>query len=53
MMDVDLTLDRILDRAETLYPDREIVTARPDGSRHRYSYADARDRIAQLAHPLD
>lgn len=53
MMDVALTLDRILDRAETLYPDREIVTARPDGSRHRYSYADAGDRIAQLAHALD
>lgn len=53
MMDVQLTLQRILERAETLYPDREIVTARPDGSRHRYTYADAADRVAQLAGALD
>ena len=53
MMDVQLTLDRMLDRAVTVFPDREIVTARPDGSRHRYTYADAADRIAQLAGALD
>ncbi len=53
MMDVQLTLDKILGRAVDLFPDREIVTARPDGSRHRYTYAEAADRIAQLAHALD
>jgi fatty-acyl-CoA synthase len=53
MMDVQLTLNRVLDRATTLYPDREVVTARPDGSRHRYTYADAADRIAKLAGALD
>jgi len=53
MQDAPLTLQKLLNRATTLFPDREIVTARPDGSRHRYTYADAADRIAQLAHALD
>ena len=53
MMDVQLTLQEVLDRAVDLYPDREIVTAQPDGSRHRYTYADAYERISQLAHALD
>jgi len=53
MMDEQLTLEKMLDRAVSLFPDREIVTMRPDGSKHRYTYADAGDRIAQLAHALD
>jgi fatty-acyl-CoA synthase len=53
MMDAQLTVDKMLDRAVTLYPDREIVTKQPDGGIHRYTYADAGDRIAQLAHALD
>jgi len=53
MMDVQLTLQEVLDRAVDLYPDREVVTKRPDGSVHRYTYADAYDRICQLAHALD
>jgi fatty-acyl-CoA synthase len=53
MMAEQLTIDKILDRAVGLFPDREIVTMRPDGSKHRYTYADAADRIAQLAHGLD
>ena len=53
MMDVQLTLQEVLDRAVDLYPDREVVTKRPDGSVHRYTYADAYERICQLAHALD
>ena len=53
MMDVQLTLREVIDRAVDLYPDREIVTAQPDGSRHRYTYADAYERICQLAGALD
>jgi fatty-acyl-CoA synthase len=53
MMDVQLTLQEVIDRAVDLYPDREIVTKRPDGSIHRYTYADAYERICQLAHALD
>lgn len=53
MMDAQLTIDKMLDRAVQLFPDREIVTKTPDGSMHRYTYADAGERIAQLAHALD
>jgi fatty-acyl-CoA synthase len=53
MMAEQLTIDKILDRAVGLFPDREIVTMRPDGSKHRYTYADLDDRVAQLAHGLD
>ncbi|WP_174811862.1 long-chain fatty acid--CoA ligase [Salinadaptatus halalkaliphilus] len=52
-MGVQLTLDKVIDRAAELFPDRELVTKRPDGSIHRYTYADAHDRICQLAHALD
>lgn len=53
MMRVQLTLDKLLERAVDLFPDRELVTKLPDGSVHRYTYADAYDRICQLAHALD
>ena len=53
MMDVQLTIDKLIGRAEELFPDREIVTLQPDGSKHRYTYADAADRVAQLGHALD
>jgi fatty-acyl-CoA synthase len=53
MMGAQLTLDTILDRAVDLFPDRELVTKLPDGSVHRYTYADAYDRICQLAGALD
>jgi fatty-acyl-CoA synthase len=52
-MDVQLTLDGVLERAGELFPDREIVTKRPDGSLHRYSYGDLGRRTRQLAHALD
>jgi len=53
MMDVELTLDTLLDRAVDLFPERELVTKLPDGSTHRYTYADAYERICQLAGALD
>jgi len=53
MMDVQLTLQEVIDRAVDLYADREIVTKHPDGSIHRYTYGDAYERICQLAHALD
>jgi fatty-acyl-CoA synthase len=42
-----------VDRAVSLYPQREIMTKTLDGSLHRYTYADAYDRMCQLAHALD
>jgi fatty-acyl-CoA synthase len=53
MMDVQLTLGELLDRAVRLFPGREIVTKQPDGDRHRYTYGEAGARINQLAHALD
>nr|WP_255149856.1 long-chain fatty acid--CoA ligase [Halorarius halobius] len=53
MMDSQLTLDKLLARATRLFPDREIVTKRPDGSKHRYTYADLDRRVRQLANALD
>ncbi|GGM60936.1 fatty-acyl-CoA synthase [Halarchaeum rubridurum] len=53
MLESDFTLTDVLDRADSLFADREIVSARPDGSRHRYTYGDAADRIARLAGALD
>ncbi|GGN10132.1 long-chain-fatty-acid--CoA ligase [Halarchaeum nitratireducens] len=53
MLQRDFTLIDVLDRADTLFADRAVVTARPDGSRHRYTYGDAADRIARLAGALD
>ncbi|MFP4625053.1 MAG: long-chain fatty acid--CoA ligase [Natronomonas sp.] len=52
-MDVQLTVDTILDRAEELFPDREIVTKQLDGSVHRYTYGEMADRVRQLANALD
>ena len=53
MMDVQLTVDQLLDRAVDLFPDREIVTRTADGSVHRYTYADLGKRVRQLAGALD
>src|SRR3989442_4933808 len=40
MMDFPLTLAPILRRAESLFAHKAIVTRLPDGSFHRYTYAD-------------
>jgi fatty-acyl-CoA synthase len=53
MMDAQLTVDKILDRAVQLYPDREIVTKTLDGSLHRYTYGEMADRVARLANAMD
>ncbi|QLG29615.1 long-chain fatty acid--CoA ligase (plasmid) [Halorarum halophilum] len=53
MHDYELTLTAFLERATDLYGHKEIVTKLPDGGTHRYTYADAHERIAQLAHALD
>ena len=49
MTDVDPAVDSILGRAETPFPGREIVTKRPEGSLHRYTYRKTADRVRQLA----
>ena len=49
MMDFQLTLPTILKRAETYFPNQEIVTRMPDRSFHRYSFADFGKRARQLS----
>ena len=52
-MEYELTITKFLERANDLFDHKEIVTALPDGSTHRYTYGDAYERISQLAHALD
>ena len=49
MMDFELTIPDMLDRAATLFPQREIVSRLPDKSLHRYTYRDLHRRARQLA----
>ncbi|WP_197075866.1 long-chain fatty acid--CoA ligase [Halostagnicola sp. A56] len=52
-MDYDLTLTKTLKRGVDQFGHKEIATKLDDGSYHRYTYADAYERICQLAHALD
>lgn len=52
-MDYDLTLRVMLDRAVDLFDHKEIVSEEPDGTTHRYTYADAYERICRLSNALD
>ncbi len=48
-MDYQLTLPTLMRRAETYFPDKEIVTRLPDGGFHREGYRDLMRRSRQLA----
>ncbi len=52
MMEYPLTLDRILEHANRMYPHKHISTKMPDGSLHRYTYADLYKRVKRLANVL-
>jgi acyl-CoA synthetase (AMP-forming)/AMP-acid ligase II len=52
MMNYPLTLDRILEHANRVYPHKRITTKQPDGSLHRYTYADLYKRVKRLANVL-
>jgi len=51
-MSSPLLLTGILDRAAKLFPDVEIVSARPDGSRLRSTYRDVHQRAKRLSAAL-
>ena len=53
MMDYPLTIDRILEYAHIMFPRKRISTKMPDGSMHRYTYADMYRRVKKLANVLD
>ena len=52
MMDVPLLIRSILRHGSEQHGEREIVSITSDHPRHRYTYADAFGRAAQLAHAL-
>ncbi len=52
MMDVPLSIPRIMDYAASVHPDTRIISAAVEGGLHEYSYAEAYPRIGQLAHGL-
>ncbi|RYX99942.1 fatty-acid--CoA ligase [bacterium] len=52
MMKYPLTMDRILERANRMYPNKEIATKLPDSTIHRYTYADFYKRVKRLANVL-
>jgi acyl-CoA synthetase (AMP-forming)/AMP-acid ligase II len=52
MMDYPLTLQAILERIPKLYAGVEIVSRRPDGTLHRYTYGDFYRRAKALAEAL-
>ncbi|MCB0063781.1 MAG: long-chain fatty acid--CoA ligase [Caldilineaceae bacterium] len=53
MMDYQLTLDRILEHANRMFPHKHIRTKLPDGSFHSYTYADLYRRVKRLANVLE
>jgi fatty-acyl-CoA synthase len=52
MMDYQLTLDRILEHANRLYPHKRVITMLPDGSKHCYTYGEMYGRTKRLAKSL-
>ncbi|MEH6569302.1 MAG: long-chain-fatty-acid--CoA ligase [Halioglobus sp.] len=52
MMNLPLTLTTIMDFAERVHGDAEIVSVTADNPEHRYSYADSFRRTRQLANAL-
>lgn len=52
MMDRPLSIPSIIDYAAEIFPDGTVVSATVEGGVHDYSYSQAGQRIAQLAHGL-
>ena len=52
MMDIPLTLDRILEHANRIYPHKRIKTKLPDGSWHEYTYHNLYQRSKRLGNVL-
>ena len=52
MMNYQLTLDKILEHANRMYGHKRVITKRPDGSYHTYTYADMYKRVKRMAKAL-
>ena len=53
MQDHPLTTVHLFERAEKLWPKKEVVTSLPDGGRHRYTYGDFAERTRRVGGMLD
>ena len=53
MMDYPLTIDRVLEHGNRLYPNKQIKTKLPDGSLHVYTYRDLYRRVKRLCNLLE
>ena len=53
MMDYPLTIDRILEHGNRLYPYKQVKTKLPDGSLHVYTYRDLYRRVKRLCNVLE
>jgi fatty-acyl-CoA synthase len=53
MMDYPLTMDRILEHANRVYPSKRVLTKLPDGSFHHYTYGHLLRRVKRLCNALD
>jgi acyl-CoA synthetase (AMP-forming)/AMP-acid ligase II len=52
MMDYPLTVDRILEHANRMFPHKKIKTKLPGGEMHEYTYADLYRRVKRLGNLL-
>ena len=52
MMDYPLTLDKIVEHAERMTPDKRVKTKLPAGGWHEYTYADFATRVRKLGAAL-
>ena len=53
MMNLPLTITSIMEFADKVYPNQEIVSVTLDNTNHRYCYKDAFKRTRQLANALE
>jgi fatty-acyl-CoA synthase len=52
MMNWQLTIDKIIEHTNRLYPHKRVTTMQPDGSLHRQSYGEMYGRVKRLAKAL-
>ena len=52
IMDYQLTIDKMIKRANRVFPDKEIVSVLPSGAKHRYTYSDLYRRTVRLMNVL-
>ena len=53
MMDYQLTIDRVLEHGNRLYPHKKIKTKLPDGTLHEYCFHDLYGRVKRLCNVLE